>query len=124
MIDEIPHLLLRCPLVREKISLPSTEFQRKVVFRELLEQIILSTVSTSPTEYIINLRNIRRIFSRNYLNETKTLIRLFKVFRTDIIPQIRKRNPLGFFTHFMSMTDDEICLRVLEETGLDYLRGY
>jgi hypothetical protein len=99
IIQDIAYALRRCPLIHIMCSLPKEEIQKRLIFRNLCDELLAALFSIEPEEYdvIDHLLHIAQS-SQEYLG----------LYVKHVLPIVRQNNPYGYFHLLSSMNDEEI----------------
>jgi hypothetical protein len=96
---DITGILRRCTLIHELYTLPEDEVQKRLLFRNLVDEILTAILSIDPEKF----ETIEHSFHR-----AKTKDDFIKLFKNEVLTVVKQINPYGYFELLSSKSDGEI----------------
>ncbi|XP_060584324.1 uncharacterized protein LOC132740434 [Ruditapes philippinarum] len=96
---DIAYALRRCPLIHIMCSLPKKEIKKRLIFRNICDELLAAYLSIEPEEYDV---------IEHLLHRAQSSQEYLELYVKHVLPIVRQNNPYGYFHLLSSMNVDEI----------------
>jgi hypothetical protein len=96
---DITGVLRRCTLIHELYTLPEDEVQKRLLFRNLVDEILTAFLSIVPEKFETIEHSFHCAKDKDNLND---------LFIKEVLPIVRHSNPYGYFELLSSKSDGDI----------------
>jgi hypothetical protein len=112
---DLRSVLRRCPLIHDMYTLPEDEVQKRLLFRNLVDELLTAVLSIDPEKFETN---------DHLFHCAKSEAELIELFNKEVLPVVRQNNPFGYFELISSKSDEDILGIIMQGIYQGYAKEW